>query len=790
MRLSFAQPVPRVSTLSQQLPFVIRIRLFGAVLLHRDDGPVTGRAAQRHPLALLALLAASADGAATRDRLVAYLWPESETRRARHLLSQALYVLRRSLGEDCLTTTADLVLLNSDTVWADVVAFRQAVSAGRYEDAADLYAGPFLDGFFLGQSPEFEEWAESERSRIRAEYEDALQRLATAAEEAGDAAKAAGWWRRLARQAPHSSVATLGYMRAVSQAGDRAAAIAQARAHSDTLRAGFDAPPDPEVVALANELARQGDAEPSLLPATTNRGTSSASVAGRRKRSLALGLLALGALLGLGAAGSADRRPEDAARSPKVVVRPFLEGDAASGAGGIGARLAAEIRTTLAYAPEVVLAAEAVPETAPLRAEVWQGAFRRHAGLIVTGRVRRTSGRLTAVALLRSAAGRPMWSHRFDWPADDPDAAVSGLALAIADSLRMRVAPFRPKRYTASSKAYDRFLQGVYVNRRMTSEDLWKALQFYREAYEEDPRFALAHAIAAEAYMQFGGAEAGRQERSIKARQEALRALELDSTLAEGHAALAGIQIWHDGDLEAGERSLRRALMIYPTLPQARSRYGWYLLSADGPIEAGLANVRRALEVDPLNAARSYSLEYALYLARQYEEVAAQQRVTRSLAPDRHFIYSGSPLAEAYRETGRFDEALAEYARLEEATGSSMAVGRAVVYARMGDAAHARPLLDSVRHHEGDASKETARSLARIFSALGDRDAAFHWIERGYEGLAGVLSLRRDPVFDPLRPDPRYHAALRRLEASSRWPVPDSATAGADSADPVATAVR
>ena len=120
---------------------------------------MAGRAAQRHRLALLALLAASGGGGVTRDKLIAYLWPEADEERGRHLLSNSVYMLRQALGDEALGGAGDVVRLDAASVRCDVRDFEDAISRGEFARAVGLYAGPFLDGFFLADAPEFERWA-------------------------------------------------------------------------------------------------------------------------------------------------------------------------------------------------------------------------------------------------------------------------------------------------------------------------------------------------------------------------------------------------------------------------------------------------------------------------------------------------------------------------------------------------------------------------------------------------------------------------------------------------------
>lgn len=239
-----------------------RLHLFGGVSLEGERGPIAGRGAQRRRLALLALLATSRHGI-SRDKLIGYLWEEADTERARRVLSEAIYVIRKSLGEDAVLTSGDEVRLNPQVVWSDVTAFNDALEHEQLTTAVELYRGPFLDGFFISDALEFDQWAERERDRLARAQADALQKLADQAEAGGDFRAAARWWRKLTEHDKYGVATTIGLMRALDAAGDRAAALLEARAYATRMRADLEAEPDAQVEAFAKLLR---DAPPGPLP--------------------------------------------------------------------------------------------------------------------------------------------------------------------------------------------------------------------------------------------------------------------------------------------------------------------------------------------------------------------------------------------------------------------------------------------------------------------------------------------------------------------------------------------
>jgi len=233
------------------------LALFGGATVEGPEGVLSGPAVQRHRLALLARLAASESRSVPREKLLALLWPERDDHRARNLLNQAVHAVRNALSEDVLVTQGrELRLDPRDRLRCDVIAFREAIDRDEPGRAVDLYAGPFMDGFFLPDAPPFQEWQAREREELRRAHTQVLERVARRAEAAGDWPGAVDRWRRLAAEDPYSARVRLGLMQALEIVGERAGALEEARSHARLLAEEFGAEPHPEVEALARRLRR------------------------------------------------------------------------------------------------------------------------------------------------------------------------------------------------------------------------------------------------------------------------------------------------------------------------------------------------------------------------------------------------------------------------------------------------------------------------------------------------------------------------------------------------------
>ena len=222
--------------------------------LERGSAQLTGAATQRRRLAILALLAVAGERGMSRDKLVGYLWPETDTKRARHVLNQLVYAQRQQFGPDDLLAGRKTLRLNDRVIWTDVGEFDQALAAGEDERAVTLYAGPFMDGFFLEGSPEFEEWADGQRRRLARGCMEAVRRMAEQAGATGKAQEEVKWWRRAVDLEPLDNGSVFHLVDALATAGDRIAALQEARRYEERLQRELGVPVDPRMRQLMAQL--------------------------------------------------------------------------------------------------------------------------------------------------------------------------------------------------------------------------------------------------------------------------------------------------------------------------------------------------------------------------------------------------------------------------------------------------------------------------------------------------------------------------------------------------------
>jgi DNA-binding SARP family transcriptional activator/dipeptidyl aminopeptidase/acylaminoacyl peptidase len=260
------------------------LELLGTLSLRSDARPVPVAAQQKRQLGLLAVIALAGKHGISRDRIEAYLWPETIAASAHHSLDQTLYAIRHSLDSEILLSTARDLSLNPDLIQVDLWEFEKSIRDRQWEAAVTLYKGPLFNGFHFGppDSGDLESWIDSERVRALGEYQTALEFLADCAAQAGDHSRSVAWWRKLATSDPTSAVAAKKLMLAFAAAGDRAGAVRHARLYQELVRQELDIEPDAEIESMAIAFSRPApsktvaplDAQPDLATDSYATGNS------------------------------------------------------------------------------------------------------------------------------------------------------------------------------------------------------------------------------------------------------------------------------------------------------------------------------------------------------------------------------------------------------------------------------------------------------------------------------------------------------------------------------------
>ncbi|MFQ5724746.1 MAG: tetratricopeptide repeat protein, partial [Terriglobia bacterium] len=387
---------------------------------------------------------------------------------------------------------------------------------------------------------------------------------------------------------------------------------------------------------------------------------------------------------------------------------------------------------------------------------------------VVEGSVLRAGDRVRITAqLVHAPTDTHLWAESYDRELRDILALHSEVARAIAREVKVTVTPEEETRLAAARavnpEAHELYLRGRYHWHKRGREGLEKSLQYFQQAIEKDPGYARAYAGLADVYaVRPSWGFAAPTDDFPRARAAARKALELDENLAQPYATLGQVKDSYDRDWRGAEEDCRRALELDPNYATGHHWYG-ILLSTLGRHEEAIAELETAVRLDPLAPNISRWLGRVLYHARRYDEAVQQLQKTVEMHPD----FSGAflDLGTAYAQMGRYPEALAA---MEKSRGLSEAdplyAYAGWIYARTGRKEEAQRLLRRLQELSGQQYVDSS-AIAIIYIGLGRKEEALTWLERAYEerGAYRILYLKVDPVFDPLREEPRFQELLRRL---------------------------
>jgi len=387
---------------------------------------------------------------------------------------------------------------------------------------------------------------------------------------------------------------------------------------------------------------------------------------------------------------------------------------------------------------------------------------------VVEGSVQRSGDRVRVTAqLIGARTDTHLWAESYDRDLHDILALQDDVARAIANQIKVKLTPQEQVRLASARpvnpETHEAYLKGRYYWNKRTEEGFHRSIEYFSEATEKDPNYALAHAGLADSYIILGYFSLlPAKEAYAKAREAATRALELDDTLAEAHNALATAKADYDWDWPGAEREFRRAIELNPGYATAHQWYG-RLLSELGRHEEALAEIKRAQELDPLSLIiNAVGGRILLYAGR--DDLAIEQ-LRKTLEMDPNFAHAHWFLGMAYVRKGALAEAIAEFQRATTLSSNftQYKAGLGHAYARAGKSAEARKLLYELK----ELSKRRYVSwcdFAAIYAGLGDKDQAFACLERAYaQRDARLVELKVDARLDPLRADLRFADLLRRV---------------------------
>jgi tetratricopeptide (TPR) repeat protein len=385
---------------------------------------------------------------------------------------------------------------------------------------------------------------------------------------------------------------------------------------------------------------------------------------------------------------------------------------------------------------------------------------------VLEGSVRKAGNRIRiTVQLISVADGYHLWSERYDREMTDVFEIQDEICQAIVDKLRVELATGRPllKRYTEKIEAYDLFLKADFQIVKATGESLAKGKEFYEQAIVVDPNYARAWVGLSLYYYTLGftGFMPSRTALTLS-RQAAMKAIELDETLPEGHAMSAAAYA-SEYSWKQAERGFQVALRFDPKSVTAWAAYDYYYLVPMRRLDEAIAASKRALESDPLSAFPHWRLGLRYWYVRQYD--LAIEKFRNALECDPNYFPALAAVSFLYSGIGRQDEAIQNMKAVTQLLGQSpfslSMLG--CIYAMTVEIAETRKILLQMQ----DLAQQTyvaASSFARIYFALGEIDRSFDYFEKAVDEQDGnMLHFHVTPYYDSLRSYPRYRSILRKM---------------------------
>jgi eukaryotic-like serine/threonine-protein kinase len=387
---------------------------------------------------------------------------------------------------------------------------------------------------------------------------------------------------------------------------------------------------------------------------------------------------------------------------------------------------------------------------------------------VLTGRMMQSGGSLRiGTELVDVATGSRLWGAQYDREPGDILAIQDEISNEISENLRLKLTRAEKKRLTKrqthDAEAYGLYLKGRHHWNRWTEEGFYKAIEYFQQAVEKDPSYALAYAGVADSYVLMGwNSYLPPKDAFPKAKAAALEALRLEPELGEAHTPTAAVRWLHDWQWPLAQQEFERSLALNPTYPTANHWYAEYLMTM-GRHDEALARMKKSLELDPLSLIISVAIGWTYYMAGRYDEAIQQIRRTFELDPNYPVAYW--VLGLVLRRMGRYKEAIAEGEK-----GVTLSGGSPLLRAALAQTLGAASKREDAVHILDDLTILAKQKyvapyfFAGIHVGLGEDDRALEYLDKCYEERSHwLIYLHLDPGMDGLRPNPRFQDLLRRI---------------------------
>jgi len=388
-------------------------------------------------------------------------------------------------------------------------------------------------------------------------------------------------------------------------------------------------------------------------------------------------------------------------------------------------------------------------------------------GILLEGSIQIAGNRLRImVRLINTTDGFPIWSQDYSKTVDDVFSIQDDIAKSVINALKIKLLGEKEahlvKSYTADREAYNLYLQGRYFWEKRGKENTLKAIAFFNKAIEKDPTYALAYAGIADSYLVLGDNMQLPPNESFPAgKAAALKALEIDDSLAEAHVSVAAL-LEYEHNRSRAEKEYKKAIELNPGYALA---YHWnaMFLSNEGRHDVAIKEILQARELDPLSPRINANVGLILFYARRYGQAIEELRKSAGLFPEHAANYGNMGLA--YALSGQYKKAISAFnLALEiEEDSTEWLLWAAYCYALSGHRVESLSRLKTIIENSRKIYVSPTM-IARVYVGLGDKEQALIWLNKAFPENDGQLNyLKVDPTFDPLRSDPRFTALLRRI---------------------------
>ncbi|MFN0111499.1 MAG: tetratricopeptide repeat protein [Blastocatellia bacterium] len=769
----------------------MHLRLLGAVSISVDGALVDERSwTRRKSKALIKILALAPNHQMHREQLMECLWPEIEPELASNNLHKIIHAARRALepelksgGDSSFIHTHDqqVVLRAPVELWIDVESFEQLAEnalkgndPAAYESALELYAGKLLE------EDRYEDWATARREQLDMLAQRLIGKLASLRESSGELQQAIELYRRLlgldaANEETHRSL-----MRLYAMTGSRHQAMQQYQMCCAALRKELGIEPELATVKLNEEIiagriqpqtANLSHIEASEKPSRLLDTLSAVSLSRSASKTKASRIFMPAAALVLAVVAAASvwfyRQSGQNASPDSIAVLPFASDGKDEKIEYLSEGIAESIINSLSRLPQLrVMARTATFRFKGKDIDPQQIGKKLHVRTVLTGRLQQRGDLLVVQAdLINVEDGSQLWGAQYSRMPSDIIAVQTEIAREVSDKLRLRLTSEQQQRVvkhqTENIEAYQAYLKGRHLWNQRTVPELQRAIEQFNQAIKLDPGYALAYTGISDCYHTLSNLKLPPTEAVPKARQAALRALELDDQLAAAHASLGVVKWRFDWDWNGAERDFKRAIELDPNYASAHQWYG-QLLTYQRRFDAATVELKQAQQLDPLSLIITANLGLPLYFSRQYDQAISQ--FNRALELDQDFPFAYFFLGWAYEQKGDYSTAIANFRKAVELDGTPSAWaylghGQAV----SGNRAQAEAVIQKLEEI-GRERYVSPYHLAVVYAGLGDNARTLGYLNQAIEDHSdSMVLLNVEPKFDLLRQLPQFREIAKRV---------------------------